>query len=80
MNRVPTSTLDAFDRLYTRWQAERAYEPFADYVAAMQKHLPPGATFVSMTQRPFKLEFRTPTGVVWFVRAARTATIAGYYQ
>jgi hypothetical protein len=50
--------------LYLRWRDEREYEDFGTYRAYMQHmvHLEPDLQFVSLTQSPFKLQYRTTAG------------------
>lgn len=43
--------------LYGRWQDEKQYEDFADYVASMKTCLPKDAVFLTMTKRPFQVTF-----------------------
>lgn len=42
-----------FSNLYDRWQDEKEYEDFNDYIAVMMKYMPNGATLVKGTKRPF---------------------------
>ena len=46
-------TLEQFMYLYERWQDEKEYEDFNDYVTIMMKYMPEGATLVKGTKRPF---------------------------
>lgn len=46
-------TLECFYYLYERWQDEKEYEDFNDYVKVMMKYMPEGATLVKGTKRPF---------------------------
>lgn len=44
--------------LYGRWQDEREYEDFADYVANIKREVEAlGGVFVSATSRPFHITF-----------------------
>lgn len=46
-------TLEHFLYLYERWQDEKEYEDFNDYVTSMMQSMPKGATLVKGTKRPF---------------------------
>lgn len=43
--------------LYGRWQDEKKYEDFEDYIACIKKVVPAGCSFVSMTKKPFQIVF-----------------------
>lgn len=46
-------TLEHFYYLYERWQDEKEYEDFNDYVKGMMNYMPEGATLIKGTKRPF---------------------------
>ena len=48
-----SNAIRQFDYLYWRWQDEKQYEDFNDYVGAMMKYMPSGATLVKGSKRPF---------------------------
>ena len=48
-----SNAIRKFDYLYWRWQDEKQYEDFNDYVEAMMKFMPSGATLVKGSKRPF---------------------------
>ena len=48
-----SNAIHHFDYLYWRWQDEKQYEDFNDYVGAMMKYMPSGATLVKGSKRPF---------------------------
>ena len=48
-----SNAIRQFDCLYWRWQDEKQYEDFNDYVGAMMKYMPSGATLVKGSKRPF---------------------------
>jgi hypothetical protein len=52
------SVLGRFNYLYDRWQDEKDHEDFKDYVEAMMKMMPSGATLVKGTKRPFGVTFK----------------------
>ena len=44
--------------LFDRWQDEKEYEDFSDYVASMKKIIEgAGGKFVKMTKSPFRVTF-----------------------
>lgn len=45
--------INTFCYLYGRWQDEKEYEDFNDYIKAMMNFMPNGATLVKGTKRPF---------------------------
>jgi hypothetical protein len=50
-------TIQKFHNLYERWQDEKDYEDFNEYVAAMMKSMPTGAKLIKGTKRPFGVTF-----------------------
>lgn len=68
MNTVPT----LFDKpeflkfaehvayLRERWRDEKEYENFDEYRKSVSKNIPAGYQYLSMTSRPFQLEFIAP--------------------
>jgi len=68
--------LDRLQYLHDRWQDERAYEPWADYVEAMRKLAPAETEFVKATKRPFGFEVHTKRGLG--VRFFASATRVGF--
>jgi hypothetical protein len=71
MNKKPTSpeTLniinkmfkdieDLLSNLHFRWQCEKEYEDFKDYVDIIKKALPPQIILKDVTKRPFGFRFR----------------------
>lgn len=60
--------LRSFMYLRDRWEDEKAYEDFNDYVSAMAKHLPESlmATDIKGTKRPFGLKFKCGDTYVHF--------------
>lgn len=50
-------TIQKFDYLHERWQDEKEYEDFNEYVKAMMKSMPEGATLVKGHKRPFGVTF-----------------------
>lgn len=47
--------------LWGRWQDEKAYEDFNDYIASMQKQMPEGFTITGGSKRPFGFKFTIGT-------------------
>lgn len=47
-----------FEYLYYRWQDEKQYEDFNEYVNVMMKFMPIGATLIKGTKRPFGVNFK----------------------
>ena len=45
--------IEHFDYLYYRWQDEKQYEDFNDYVKSMMTVMPEGATLIKGSKRPF---------------------------
>ena len=54
--------LQKLEYLHDRWQDEREYEDWNDYVEAMRNLTPPGAEFHKATKRPFGFETREKGG------------------
>ena len=54
--------LDRLEYLHDRWQDEKEYEDWNDYVDAMQKLTPTSTTFMKATKRPFGFEVKTDGG------------------
>lgn len=50
-------TTQKFLNLYERWQDEKDYEDFNEYVTAMMKSMPTGAKLIKGTKRPFGVSF-----------------------
>lgn len=50
-------TIQKFHYLYKRWQDEKDYEDFNEYVAVMMKSMPTGSKLIKGTKRPFGLTF-----------------------
>jgi hypothetical protein len=50
-------TVRFFSYLYERWQDEREYEDFNEYVESMRKKLGDKVTDVKMTKKPFRVTF-----------------------
>ena len=50
-------TAQKFLNLYERWQDEKDYEDFNEYVAAMMKSMPNEAKLIKGTKRPFGVIF-----------------------
>jgi hypothetical protein len=50
-------TAQKFLNLYERWQDEKDYEDFNEYVTAMMKSMPTGAKLIKGTKRPFGVFF-----------------------
>ena len=71
------SLLDRLVYLHDRWQDEREYEDWKDYIDAMRKIVPADTTFVKASKRPFGFEVKTKdgNGFSFFV----TATQAGFH-
>lgn len=46
-----------FSYLYERWQDEKEYEDFNEYVVAMMKSMPEGSTLIKGSKRPFGVTF-----------------------
>jgi len=57
--------------LRDRWQDEKEYEDWNDYVTALKKKVDEidGAEFISMKKRPFSFQWKTADGVVREMRA-----------
>jgi len=63
---------DYFGYLYERWQDEKQYEDFAQYVAAMSNKLGGGVSGVVMTKRPWKIVFVLNGQKCYFQRRGQT--------
>ena len=50
--------LDKFSYLYHRWQDEKEYEDFSDYVDCMMKVMPNSAILVGGSEEPFGVTFK----------------------
>ena len=48
-----TKNIEHFNYLYDRWQDEKQYEDFNDYIKSMMTVMPEGATLVKGSKRPF---------------------------
>jgi hypothetical protein len=44
--------------LFERWQCEKEFEDWSDYVAAMKKNLPSDCEFVKCSKKPFGIVFK----------------------
>lgn len=65
--------------LWSRWQDEREYEDFADYVDSAKKAIEEnGAVFEKLTKRPFRVTYRVD-GVLCFMRTTSKIQEHGYY-
>ncbi|MCP4599267.1 MAG: hypothetical protein GY847_01800 [Proteobacteria bacterium] len=53
--------IDAMGYLFDRWQDEKEYEDFSEYIKMAKKALPDDCTFVSMKKRPFRIYFSDTT-------------------
>lgn len=53
-----TNAVRKFESLYYRWQDEKQYEDFNEYVNAMMESMPNGATLIKGTKRPFGVSFK----------------------
>lgn len=51
INKSLSDFIESLDYLAARWQDEREYEDFADYIAAAKKATPEGMEFVSLSKR-----------------------------
>jgi len=72
---------DVAMRLYERWQDEKDYEDFADYIKVMQSRMADGSTITKMTKRPFRVEYITSDGKRrWIAVTSREARWGGYAQ
>jgi hypothetical protein len=70
--------VEPFSYLHGRWQDEKEYENFADYIVAAKERCEDlGFKFVSLTKRPFALTFvaddgdtremrRKGNNIIWF--------------
>lgn len=52
------------DYLAQRWQDEHEYEPWTDYVEAIEKKMPEGYTLLEMKKHPFGFKFSGPDNLV----------------
>ena len=52
-----TKCIEHFNNLYYRWQDEKQYEDFNDYVKSMMRVMPEGATLIKGSKRPFGVTF-----------------------
>ena len=59
-----------------RWQDEREYEDFADYINAVKAKLPEGATFTSLT-KTFELRFSLADGTPKWMRVKGNGVMWG---
>lgn len=79
MQSIHSTLSDSFGYLYARWQDEKEYEDFADYIAHMTKKMPDGATLTKMTKRPFRVEYTMPDGARrWILANSREVRWGGY--
>lgn len=71
INEVFSAKADFLATLRDRWQDEKEYEDFADYVEAMKKALPADIHLVKMTKSPFGFTFTVDNqpGAVYEMRA-----------
>ena len=76
---IHSDLAEVAENLYSRWQDERKYENFADYIAHMQTAMPKGARITKMTSRPFRVEYTLVCGTRrWITVSSRTAQWGGY--
>jgi len=54
--------MQKLEYLHDRWQDEKEYENWTDYVDVMRKLTPPETEFVKATKRPFGFEVKTKSG------------------
>ena len=47
-----------FSYLYDRWEDEKEYEDFSDFVEAMMKSMPKEATLIEGSEMPFGVKFK----------------------
>lgn len=53
-----TNAIRKFSYLYERWQDEKEFEDFNEYVVAMMKSMPEGSTLIKGSKRPFGVTFK----------------------
>lgn len=56
VNEIFKSSLNLQD-LKFRWDCEKQFEDWNDYIAVMKKMVPKDATFVKASKRPFSFDF-----------------------
>jgi hypothetical protein len=79
MKTVHSSLADIALLLYARWQDERGYEDFIDYIEHMKSKLPDGAVLNKMTKRPFRIEYTMADGARRWISVTSTETKWGGY-
>lgn len=62
---------DRLSYLYDRWQDEKEYEDFADYIEQMKKLAPEGTRFIKGRQSPFGFDLQIGPEVWRFIATAR---------
>jgi len=50
--------IDTLEYLYDRWQDEKKYEDFNEYIKTMQSKLHNDFKFIKMTKQPFQINFK----------------------
>lgn len=65
--------LEKLGYLRDRWQDEREYEDWSDYVEAMKKLTPPEMAFVKATKAPFGFVVKGANGGFQFTASANKA-------
>ena len=50
--------IEKFLYLYDRWEDEKKYEDFSDYVEAMMKSMPKDAMLIEGSETPFGVKFK----------------------
>ena len=66
INAFMDASADRMCYLYGRWQDEKEYEDFNDYIDAMRKMLPDGFKFEGATKMPFGVRFSIEGSGVYF--------------
>ena len=58
MNNKINDWIESLGYLYDRWQDEKEYEDFDNYVDVMKSYVTQDIEFVSASKRPFGFKFR----------------------
>ena len=65
--------------LYDRWQDEKEYEDWADYVQAMKNKLDDHLEFKGASKRPFSMQFLdTKENIEYAIQATASQVKIGY--
>lgn len=66
--------------LWERWQDEKEYEDWKDYIIAAKKVLPKDCIFISLSKRPFEMKFKLSDGRVAYIKITSREASWGFYK